>query len=147
MRWKEIDFSLAIWRIPKTKNGDAVTIPLVKDALTILSSRKTMVSPITPWVFPGHHFSRHGRLRTEVWAQLVKDAELEDFRFHDLRRTMGSWQAMTGASLPIVGKMLGHKSASSTEIYARLTLEPVREAAEKAVAKMKPSEPIEDWTI
>lgn len=61
---------------------------------------------------------------------------LNDLRIHDLRRTFGSWQAMTGASLPIIGKSLNHKSAQTTQIYARLDLDPVRSAVGKAVEGM-----------
>jgi hypothetical protein len=55
---------------------------------------------------------------------------------HDLRRTLGSWQALGGTSLQIIGKSLGHKSMKATEVYARLTTDPVREAVEKATQTM-----------
>ena len=55
---------------------------------------------------------------------------------HDLRRTLGSWQALGGTSLQIIGKSLGHKSMKATEIYARLTTDPVRESVEKATQEM-----------
>ena len=51
---------------------------------------------------------------------------------HDLRRTLGSWQAATGSSLPIIGAMLGHESVATTAIYARLNLDPVRESVNTA---------------
>lgn len=49
---------------------------------------------------------------------------------------MGSWQAITGASLPIIGKSLNHKSHQATAIYARLDLDPVRASVEKATEAM-----------
>ena len=55
---------------------------------------------------------------------------------HDLRRTLGSWQARTGASLAIIGKSLNHKSPQSTAIYARLDLDPVRQSVNTATAAM-----------
>ena len=58
----------------------------------------------------------HPRARTEV----------ADVRIHDLRRTLGSWLAGAGFSLPMIGRALGHQSPSSTAIYARLDLDPVR---------------------
>jgi integrase len=61
-----------------------------------------------------------------------KAVGLPDLRLHDLRRTIGSWQAATGASLHIIGKSLGHKDAKSTQIYARLDLDPVRQAMQAA---------------
>lgn len=59
-----------------------------------------------------------------------------DVRIHDLRRTFGSYQAITGSSLAIIGKSLGHKSMQSTEIYARLNQQPVRESIEMAINKI-----------
>jgi integrase len=61
-------------------------------------------------------------------------ARLADLRIHDLRRTLGSWQAKTGASLVIIGKSLNHKSQASTAIYARLDLDPVRQSVNTATA-------------
>ncbi len=61
---------------------------------------------------------------------------IKDLRIHDLRRTLGSWQAATGASLTVIGKSLGHKDTSSTMVYARLNLDPVRAAMEKATSAM-----------
>jgi integrase len=63
-------------------------------------------------------------------------ARITDLRLHDLRRTLGSWQAATGASLPIIGRTLAHQNVSTTAIYARLNLDPVREAMEKAATAM-----------
>jgi integrase len=59
-----------------------------------------------------------------------------DLRIHDLRRSLGSWQAKTGASLAIIGKSLSHKTAQATSIYARLDLDPVRESVERATSAM-----------
>jgi integrase len=53
-------------------------------------------------------------------------------RIHDLRRTLGSWQAINGESLSVIGKSLGHKNIATTAIYARLQLDPVRASMEKA---------------
>jgi integrase len=58
--------------------------------------------------------------------------DMTDLRIHDLRRTLGSWQAKTGASLAIIGKSLNHKSHQATAIYARLDLDPVRQSVNTA---------------
>lgn len=58
---------------------------------------------------------------------------LLDLRIHDLRRTLGSWQAKHGASLAIIGKSLNHKSVQATAIYARLDIDPVRDSVTRAV--------------
>lgn len=76
------------------------------------------------------------KLGIEIDVHKTKNSELvgDDIRIHDLRRTLGSWQAMTGASLTIIGKSLNHKSHQSTAIYARLDMDPVRHAVETATA-------------
>lgn len=58
---------------------------------------------------------------------------LADLRIHDLRRTLGSWQAKHGASLAIIGKSLNHKSIKATAIYARLDVDPARDSVNRAV--------------
>lgn len=62
--------------------------------------------------------------------------EIRDLRPHDLRRTLGSWQAINNASLAIIGKSLGHKSHQATAIYARLSIDPVRQSVSAATASM-----------
>ena len=64
------------------------------------------------------------------------NVRIPDLRIHDLRRTLGSWQAKTGASLAIIGKSLNHKNQSTTAIYARLDLDPVRAAVNTATTAM-----------
>ena len=64
----------------------------------------------------------------------IEGIRMEDLRIHDLRRTLGSWQARTGASLVMIGKSLNHKSLQSTAIYARLDTDPVRQSVNTATA-------------
>jgi integrase len=72
----------------------------------------------------------------KAWLRILDRAGLENVRIHDLRRTMGSWQARTGASMVIIGKSLGHKSHQATAVYARLDLDPVRQSMETATSAM-----------
>lgn len=93
----------------------------------------------------GHRGRTHERVedslaRARTTAAKMKidttGARMPDLRLHDLRRTLGSWQAKTGASLVIIGKSLNHKSTSTTAIYARLDLDPVRHSVNTATAAM-----------
>ena len=70
------------------------------------------------------------------WREILKRADIEDLRIHDLRRSLGSWQTITGASLQVVGKTLGHSRPETTAIYSRLSDNPVREAMQTATAAM-----------
>lgn len=135
MRWDCIDFANEIWRIKETKNGDPLNVPLVTQALEILHTlRKTATSE---WVFPSK-YSKSGHIEEPKYAlkTILKNANITDFRIHDIRRTLGSYEAITGASLQIIGKSLGHKSTQATEIYSRLTMDPVRETQQKACDKI-----------
>lgn len=62
--------------------------------------------------------------------------DMTDLRIHDLRRTLGSWQAKTGASMAIIGKSLNHRTHQATAIYARLDLDPVRHSVDTATVAM-----------
>lgn len=132
MRWANIDFAAGVWRIPKTKNGTPQTVTLSPEAVTVLNARKDG----GVFVFPGDGVTGHIVEPKKAWATLLKTAGIENLRIHDLRRTLGSWQARTGASLPIIGKSLNHKTHQATAIYARLDLDPVRQSVNTATAAM-----------
>jgi len=135
MQWSEIDWDGRSWRIPDTKNGEAHTVPLTDRAMEILTARQANSS--SQWVLPSAS-SKTGHLADpkKAWRRVLQRAGISDLRIHDIRRTLGSYQAITGASLPVIGKSLGHKSQRATEVYARLNLDPVRASMEAATAAM-----------
>jgi integrase len=147
MHWNEISFDRLIWTIPanKSKNDEAMDIPIVDDALAILKKRKKSSNSML--VFPGKGKTGHYQEPKRAWTTMLKRAGLTDVRLHDLRRTMGSYQTMTGASTAIVGKTLGHKSPASTAVYARLNLDPVRDSMEKAIGLMFASRELPDKVV
>ena len=63
-----------------------------------------------------------------AFERVKKRIGVYDIRMHDLRRTLGSYMAISGISLPIIGKALNHKSQVLTAIYARLSHDPVIDA-------------------
>src|SRR5262249_48005538 len=126
LRFEQISFEQSTIRFPETKNGQPLTVHLATEAIEILRRRQSETSG-NPWVFPGGRKNPRGHLNSPkgAWARVLAAAGLEDLRMHDLRRTLGSWSASTGASLPIIGKALGHKNVATTQVYARLSLNPV----------------------
>lgn len=134
MRWQDIDFNSAQWVIPKTKNGKPHIVPLVEPALEILKRRRMKTNG--EWVFPSRSKSGHLKNPCEVWNAVLNRAGITNLRIHDLRRTLGSWQAALGANSYVIGKSLGHSSQHATAIYARLDLNPVRDSLNKAVDAM-----------
>lgn len=135
MAWVDVNFDAGIWRIPETKSGEPLVVPLCEAAMQLLKTRQNTCNG-SPWVFPSRGKTGHLVEPKSSWKRIVKRAGLTDVRIHDLRRSLGSWQAMTGASLPIIGKSLGHKLPSTTAIYARLQVESVRQSVETAANAM-----------
>lgn len=136
MRWADVNFKRAEWRIVRTKNNEPATVTLSPEALAILRQRKPAESERAIYVFPGPGKRGHLVEPRKGWERVLERAGISDLRIHDLRRSLGSWQARTGASLAIIGKSLGHKTAQATQIYARLDLDPVRASVNSATAAM-----------
>jgi integrase len=137
MRWEDVDFSINEWRIPNTKNGEPVRVPLIGQVLEILNDR-IHLKESSPWVFPSSDGSKSGHIQEPktAWKRIIERAGLENLRIHDLRRTCGSYQAIAGVPIVTIGKSLGHKSIQSTAIYARLSNDPVRVGLESAFSFM-----------
>lgn len=138
MKWSEVDFEHAEWHIPMTKNNEPQIVPLVPEALAILEERKQAAAPDAVFVFPARRKSKTGHIGNlkRVWDRVMRRSGLKNLRQHDLRRTLGSWQARNGASLVLIGKTLNQKTPSATSIYARLDVDPVRESVERATSAM-----------
>jgi integrase len=129
MRWADVDVINAAWRIPahSAKGKRAVTVPLSEDALAVLRERLQLLQS-EEWVFPSHSKSGHIAEPKAAWARLLARAGLDDLRIHDIRRTVGSYMAMSGVSDRLIGGALGQTTAQATNVYARLRSEPVRAA-------------------
>lgn len=141
MQWAHLDLSQSVWLVPggETKNKEMKMTYIPTEALKILKRRKDE-NPHEKWVFPSPRQSTSGHFSEpkKSWKSLLSRCGLpNDFRLHDLRRTMGSWQAMTGASQQLIGDTLGHKSEQSTKHYTHFANSAVADAMERAIAEMK----------
>lgn len=130
--WPHVDLDRKVWMIPQTKAGRPHWVPLPTVLVSELAALPRLAG--CPFVFPGPRGARRGL--KQAWARIRERAALPDVRLHDLRRTVGSWLAAGGASLPVIGKVLNHSQPSTTAIYARLQLEAVREALEANASRM-----------
>jgi integrase len=128
MRWQDISLADNRWTVPDPKNRTPYQIALTPEAITILKKRQKG----SPWVFPSFGKTGHVVDLKKRWQELLKRAKITNLRQHDLRRTLGSWQAAQGASLQIIGKSLGHTSVQATQIYSQLDLDPVRDSVSAA---------------
>jgi len=135
--WDMFDFDEGIWTKPSshTKQKKVHRVPLSPPALQLLqeiSDRGTG----SKYVFPSRLGSKHPHLMElkKAWAKICKLADLEGVRIHDLRHTYASILASGGASLPLIGALLGHTQSQTTQRYAHLMDDPLREATSRVGA-------------
>ncbi len=138
MAWSDVNLDRGEWRISAEamKNDQAQTVTLGGEAVLILKNRKPEEGG-SVYVFPSER-SKSGHIMEpkSAWKNLLREAGIDDLRIHDLRRTLGSWQARTGASLLLISKSLNQKSLEAAQIYARLDLDPVRQSVDRATSAM-----------
>jgi integrase len=134
MKWTDLDLQNGLWHIPLTKNGESHTIPLIEPAVDLLRDRQLRTRSI--WVFPGSIPGRRYAGTQMAWVWILRRSGLKDLRIHDIRHTLASWQAMTGAELPLIMRTLAHKDIKSTMRYLHLNSSPVRASMAKAVNAM-----------
>jgi integrase len=132
-RWDQFDLDVGKWVKPAstTKQDELHEVPLSAPAIELLARRRETAA--TPFVFPG----RGRPYLTEIkrhWALLCKAAGLVGVRVHDLRHSFASILVSGGATLPMIGALLGHSQPSTTARYAHLFTDPQREAAERVGA-------------
>jgi integrase len=85
---------------------------------------------VGPYVVPGDDPQKARADLKRPWDAVAKRAGLEGVRLHDLRHTYASFGAGGGFGLPIIGKLLGHTQASTTQRYAHLDADPLRRASD-----------------
>ena len=126
-RWDHIDFERGVIFLPDSKTGKK-PIYLSAASLAILAALPRIEG--NPFVIPGE---KAGQPRVDLkrpWAAVTKAAGLECVRIHDLRHSFASVGAGASLGLPIIGKLLGHTQAATTQRYAHLDADPMRRAAE-----------------
>ncbi|WP_303672521.1 tyrosine-type recombinase/integrase [Vampirovibrio chlorellavorus] len=119
LRWQDIDFERKTLLFEKTKNGErrsVAIVPLASQLLEALSKARRIDSP---YVFARDDGKQPKDIRKQ-WEKAVKEANLADFRIHDLRHTAASYLAMTGASMLEIADILGHKTLSMVKRYSHL---------------------------
>jgi integrase len=131
LRWEFVDFVRGCLCIPDTKTG-ARTIPLAAPALEILAG----LPRTSEWVLPATKGDGHYIGLSKAWERLRRQAGLDGVRPHDLRHSFASFAVADGASLYLVGKVLGHRQARTTEVYAHLHDDPVRAVADRTAARI-----------
>ena len=133
LTWSDVDLERQLLTVSgnRTKNGQSRVVNLNSEAISVFrrwkrQSRGTIV-------FPNANGKRLGSLKT-AWSRVLRDAEIAEFRWHDLRHTFASNLVMADVTLNTVRELLGHGDMSMTLRYAHLSSEHKAEAVEKLCA-------------
>jgi integrase len=133
-RWDGIDLSGGKWSKPAsaTKQKADHEVPLSAAAKQLLAERRRRTNGV--WVFPADSRPGHRVAVQKSWRALCKAAKIGGLRIHDLRHSFASQLVSSGASLPLVGSLLGHSNPTTTHRYAHLFDDPQRAAVERVGA-------------
>lgn len=120
---KDIDLDLGVITLYETKNGEVRSIPLVGAPWHLVKAHVERLPANSSLLFPSPNNPKRPIDIRSAWEKAVKDANIQDFRFHDLRHTTASYLAMNGHSLLDIATLLGHKDLQMTKRYAHLSQE------------------------
>lgn len=142
LKWAYVDEERGRLRLPDSKTG-AKIIRLNQAALSALNAIPKVDG--NEYVIVGDRRGRHLVNLQDPWARIRKEAGIEDVRIHDLRHSFASVAAEGGASLGIIGKLLGHTQVVTTGRYAHLTETTIDQAnedvGERISDALRPSRP------
>jgi integrase len=124
LKWTYVDFERGFLFLPDSKTGKK-TVVLNAPALTVLSE----LPRTSDYVIAGEDPNKPRHDLKKPWSMVVRRADLGGLRIHDMRHTHASFGIAAGFGLPIIGKLLGHTQASTTQRYAHLDNDPVRRAS------------------
>jgi integrase len=124
LQWQFVDFQRGLLLLPDSKTGRK-TIVLNAPALAVLHSLKRRGQ----YVIPSEQGDKPRADLNRPWRTILRRAQLFGVRIHDLRHTHASVGAGAGLGLPIIGKLLGHTQASTTQRYAHLDSDPLQKAS------------------
>jgi integrase len=126
-RWENINLQTGVWTVPLSKSGKPRYMPLSKAAIALLEKRRVNGSE---YVFPSPKTGKPLRHLYFSWDKIRKQAGIPDVRLHDLRHNYASLLVNHGRSLYEVQKLLGHADISTTQRYAHLSQDTLKDATE-----------------
>jgi integrase len=137
MKWSDVDLQAQLWSIAgaESKNGLPMVLPLGADAIEILRRRDAENRETSDFVFPARKANPKYPFQTS-WQGRVRrvfdGAKLPDVRFHDLRRSFGTYSLNSGVDLALVSALLGHRQLSTTAaVYAHATAATLRAVVDR----------------
>lgn len=139
-RFEHFNLDYGSWSKPAatTKQRKIHRIPVSDDVAAIVRQRKLVVPNGSPWLFPGDTPGQPVKEIRRFWAKMQREAEIPDVRIHDLRHTFASLLVSGGASLEMIGRLLGHTQMSTTQRYAHLMDSPLRAGVDAVAHAFRP---------
>jgi integrase len=125
LHWAHVDLKQGVLRLPDSKTGRK-TIWLNPPAVEVLTSLPRIND--NPFVFVGQRDKSHLVNMQKIWKRICRRAGIANTRIHDLRHSYASVAVASGVGLYLTGKILGHMRNTTTERYAHLADDPVRQA-------------------
>lgn len=123
--WDTVDLSQGRAILHETKNNERRAVAITGHALELLKELSKVRRIDSNLLFPTKESTPHKPQKPmdlrSPWETAVKKAELQDFKFHDLRHSAASYLAMNGASLAEIAEVLGHKTLQMVKRYAHLS--------------------------
>jgi len=104
-----------------TKNKERRLLPLAHYALQLMEAHSNVGNIASDLVFPSPSNSQRAWDSRSAWEVALKRANIQNFKFHDLRHSCASYLAMNGASLAEIAEVLGHKTLQMVKRYAHLS--------------------------
>ena len=131
LRWRDVDTERGVLRLPDSKTGPK-WVELNAPALEVLAGLGS--GEPDDYVLRGLKAGQHLVGLQGAWVRIRERAGILDVRLHDLRHSFASIAVGLGEGLPIVGKLLGHTQAATTQRYAHFAADPVKRATERVGA-------------
>ncbi len=121
LNWDDVDLNREVITLHETKNGDRRLLPITGHALELLRNYAKLRRLDTNLVFPSKAKPKQSIDIRCHWEAAIKKADIEDFRFHDLRHSAASYLAMNGATIAEIAEVLGHKTLQMVKRYSHLS--------------------------
>lgn len=121
LRWSDIDWQRRVITLHDTKNKERRLLPLTHYALQLMEEHNKVMNIASDLVFPSPSQPIKPWDSRSAWLSALKKANIDNFRFHDLRHSCASYLAMNGASLAEIAEVLGHKTLQMVKRYAHLS--------------------------
>jgi len=124
LKWSYVDLERGFLALPESKTGNKI-IRLSAPAIQVLTDLPRIKG--NPYVIIGREDGSCLVNLQKPWRRIRKLANLEEVRIHDLRHSFASVAAISGgASLSMIGKLLGHNQSQTTARYTHLADDPLR---------------------